>query len=76
MKLCEPKKLESAQLSRSCCGYLYTCSHVGQWYVERPRAELVNMASRMTIFSLVKQLDTLYSQHIVRVWKPRAMQVW
>eukprot|EP00983_Pelagomonas_calceolata_P014733 467778-Pelagomonas_calceolata.AAC.3 len=48
--------------------------HVGNWYAERPREQLEDMASRMTLFNLTKRVDILYSQYITAEWKPRALQ--
>ncbi|KAF5834941.1 P-loop containing nucleoside triphosphate hydrolase protein [Dunaliella salina] len=49
--------------------------HVGVWYSERPWEQLVEMASRMTLFNLIKRVDVLYSQYISAVWKPRALEL-
>ena len=62
-------------ISNACSPLNNTHSHVGRWYEERPWSERVDMASRMTLFNLVRRVDMLYSEFISHQWKPRALQV-
>lgn len=45
------------------------------WYAERERSELEDMASKMTLFNLVKHVDLLYCNFIAQEWAPKALQV-